>query len=58
MQKQLLIVARPQAYRGPLVNLFWTIMGRITGMTRFTKLGLTITNSIGKFSGDGLGNDK
>ncbi len=37
--------------RGPLVYLFWTLMGRIIGMNRFTKFGLTITNSIGKFSG-------
>ncbi len=44
--------------RGPLVNLFWTLMGRIIGMTRFTKFGLTITNSIGKFLGGGLGYDK
>ena len=43
--------------RGPLVNLFWTLMGRIIGMTRFTRLGLTIRNTIGKFSEGGLGYD-
>ena len=32
-------------------------MKGILGMTRFTKLGLTINNTIGKFSGGGLGND-
>jgi len=32
-------------------------MKGIVGMTRFTRLGLTITNTIGKFSGGGLGND-
>jgi len=36
---------------------WWRGMKGIIGMTRFTKLGLTITNTIGKFSGDGLGND-
>jgi len=32
-------------------------MKGIVGMTRFTRLGLTIKNTNGRFSGDGLGND-
>jgi len=32
-------------------------MKGIVGRTKFTRLGLTITYGIGKFSGDGLGND-
>jgi hypothetical protein len=36
---------------------WWREMKGIVGRTRFTRLGLTINNTIGKFSGDGLGND-
>jgi hypothetical protein len=32
-------------------------MEEVIGGTRFTKLALTINNTIGKFSGDGLGYD-
>jgi hypothetical protein len=36
---------------------WWKGMKGFIGMTRFTRLGLTIRNTIGKFSGGGLGYD-
>ncbi len=36
---------------------WWMAMKGIIGMTKFTRFGLTINNTIGKFSGGGLGND-
>ena len=36
---------------------WWREMKGIVGGTKFTKLALTINNTIGKFSGDGLGYD-
>jgi len=33
----------------------WREMKGVVGMTRFTKFGLTIRNTNGRFSGDGLG---
>ena len=36
---------------------WWSEMKGIIGRTKFTKLGLTINDTIGNFSGGGLGND-
>lgn len=36
---------------------WWSEMKGIVGGTRFTKLGLTISNTIGRFSGGSLGYD-
>ncbi len=36
---------------------WWREMTGVVGTTKFTRLGLTIKNTIGRFSGGGLGND-